>query len=355
MRTSAKWVKSFITLFILILFLSGAFMVIVDPCFHYHAPLPYFSYTLDNARYQNDGIVKHFDYDALITGSSMTECFKTSDLDALFQVNSIKVPYSGGSFKEVNDNLMTACKSQPKLKLVIRGLDCNRFFNDKDDMDYSEYPTYLYDNFIFNDVNYIYNKNLMLTALQNVIGRNSSGKIQMSFDEYCNWTNYYAFGKDVVDDYYKRDTVVPAETQKPITQEDYAKIDANIEQNVTRVADLYPDIDFYIYITPYSIYYMDYWKLLGDLERQLLAERHIIELLLEHDNIHVFSFYTQHDVVNNLDNYRDVAHHKGEVNTQILNWMKEGTGLLTKENYTEYCDYVWDYYTNFDYDALFAK
>lgn len=40
---------------------------VVDPFFHYHKPLECLSYPLNNERYQNDGIVKHFDYDAVIT------------------------------------------------------------------------------------------------------------------------------------------------------------------------------------------------------------------------------------------------------------------------------------------------
>ena len=350
---SSKWIKLFLTVFVVILLLTGTAMVIIDPCFHYHAPVSGIAYTLDNARYQNDGIVKHFDYDALITGSSMTECFKTSDLDALFGTHSVKVPFSGGSFKEVGDNLRVACESQPNLKMVVRGIDGNRFFNGKDDVDYADYPTYLYDDSYLNDVNYLFNKELLLTAMQNVIGKNANGQIQMSFDDYMNWNNHFAFGTAVVNAYYHRETLTLPESQTPITEEDYATIKANVTQNITSIAADYPDIDFYIYITPYSIYYWDYWKMLGDLEKQLKAEKYIIELLLEHPNIHVFSFNTQHEVVENLDNYRDVAHHRGEVNTQILEWMKEGTGLLTKENYQEYCDYVWEYYTNFDYDAMF--
>ncbi len=353
MKSSSKWVKTLLLLFLLVLILTGGLMVFIDPYFHYHKPLSYFSYTLDNARYQNDGIVKHFDYDALITGSSMTECFKTSELDALFGTNSIKVPYSGGSYKEVGDNLAAAIKSQPDLKLVVRGLDCNRFFNEKDDVDYTDYPTYLYDDNILNDVSYLYNKEVLLTAVQNVIGLNRSGKITMSFDDYCNWNDHFTYGKQVVDDYYKRETLTKAETQIPITKEDYDRMDANIEQNVLKVVRENPQIDFYLYFPPYSIYYMDYWDQLGELERQLLAEKHIIELLLPYENVHLYSFYLDHDVVNNLENYRDVAHHKGDVNSQILVWMKEGHGLLTVDNYQEYCDTVYEYYMNFNYDALF--
>lgn len=66
----------------------GICVLRVDPFIHYHKPLTnaYF-YPLDNQRSQNDGILKHFEYNALITGTSMTENFKTSELDELFGVN----------------------------------------------------------------------------------------------------------------------------------------------------------------------------------------------------------------------------------------------------------------------------
>ena len=62
----------------------AGYIVIVDPFFHYHKPLDGFAYELANERYQNDGIVKHFSYDTVITGTSMTANFKTTDCDAFF-------------------------------------------------------------------------------------------------------------------------------------------------------------------------------------------------------------------------------------------------------------------------------
>ena len=62
MRTCKRWVISLISLFVLFLLITGIFMVIVDPYFHYHKPLPGVGYILDNPRYQNNGIVKHFEY-----------------------------------------------------------------------------------------------------------------------------------------------------------------------------------------------------------------------------------------------------------------------------------------------------
>lgn len=353
MRASKKWVIIFLVLFLTILVLTGGFIAIIDPYFHYHKPLSWAGYFLDNERYQNNGIVKNFDYDAIITGSSMTECFKPSELDELFGVNAIKVPFAGGSYKEVNDNLAVAVRYNPDIKMIVRCLDCNRFFNSKDDLDYSDYPTYLYDDSLLNDVGYLFNVNVLFDALQSAAGYSSSGRRTLSFDDYCNWSNNYLYGKEEVDKHYNRDSIVRAEKMLPITEEEYVRIRENIEQNVTRLADENPDIEFYIYFSPYSIYYMDYWYQLGELQRQLQAEKYIIELILPHKNIHLYSFYTEYDTICDLDNYKDVAHHRGEINSQILRWIREGKNELTYDNYEEYCRKVWDFYMNYDYDSLF--
>ena len=98
-----KYTKCTLIFFLVAMIIIGGFVYVIDPYFHYHKP--FFSYfKLDNQRYQNDGIAKNFDYDAIITGTSMTENFKTSEFDELFNVKSVKMSFSGGSFKEINEN-----------------------------------------------------------------------------------------------------------------------------------------------------------------------------------------------------------------------------------------------------------
>jgi len=357
MKKTKKWVLSLLITAIAILLVLGGFVIYIDPYFHFHGPLKNREYILNNERYQNDGILKNFEYDALIVGSSMTENFKTSEFDEIFGVTSVKTPYSGGSFKEVNDLLNVATSNNPDLKIVIRGLDYYRLIEDKDHIDYedSDYPTYLYDDNPFNDVKYIYNMTVLLQALQNVAGRDADGPIVTSFDNYANWTRYYPSGIDIVNDHYARDTLTYAGSQSPMTEEDYEIVRGTIEQNVTSTAKAYPDVEFYIFFTPYSIYYMDYFYQNGDMQRQLAAEKYAIELMLECDNIHIYSFFTQYDTIWNLNEYRDVGHYSEKVNTQILYWMKDRVGLLTKDNYEAYCEEEYNYYMNLDYDAMYAE
>ena len=355
MQKSKKWIISFVCLFIIILIAVGIFMVVVDPYFHYHKPLDGLGYTLENERYQNDGIVKHFEYDAIITGSSMTECFKPSELDALFGVNAIKVPFSGGSYREVNELLQTAVEHNPDIKMVVRCLDVNALFSDKDLMNYDNCPTYLYDDNVLNDAGYLFNKDILLNSVQNLHGYIADGNTYLSMDEYVNWHNYYVYGKEVVDQTYDPAAIEVVEGQRGITEEEYAAMEATIEQNITSLIASNPDTEFYIYFSPYSIYYMDFWYRSGDLERYLLAEKFYIEKLLEYENVHVFSFFEDYETICNLDYYKDIAHHNGDLHTLILQWMSEGKYEITKENYEEHYQNIREYYMNFDYDALFEE
>lgn len=112
-----KWILGWFAIVIVVLSMIIKVVYDVDPYFHYHAPdTDKYYYTLNNERSQNDGISKHFAYDAIITGTSMTENFKTSEMDAIFGTDSIKVPYAGGSYKEINDNLEIALENNRKLR-----------------------------------------------------------------------------------------------------------------------------------------------------------------------------------------------------------------------------------------------
>ncbi|MEH2957608.1 hypothetical protein [Candidatus Merdisoma sp. JLR.KK006] len=187
MITNKRWGILLLIMIAVLLIGLGMLIVIIDPYFHYHAPLTRMEYPLNNERYQNDGIVKHFKYDAIITGSSMTQNFKTSEFDELFGVNSIKVSFSGGSYKEVNENLQRAVEANPEIKIILRGLDCAKMIQEKDNMTYSldSYPAYLYDDKWYNDVKYFFNKNALLDT-EHVIRYTAFGNKTTTFDEYSN-------------------------------------------------------------------------------------------------------------------------------------------------------------------------
>lgn len=353
MKTGKTWSLGVLIAFLMMLAGITIFIVIVDPFFHYHKPLEHLEYPIDNQRYQNDGILKHFEYDAVIIGTSMTANFKTSELNQLFDVNSVKVPFDGASYKEINENLERAIAANSDIKLIVRGLDYDRLLDEKDVMFYETdyYPTYLYDDSFFNDTKYWFNKSILWNNTWEVIRYTKDGKITPSFDQYSNWMPNWTFGKDAVDATYLREEKM--DEIMGLSENDVKNIQENFTQNVTDLVAKNSNIEFYFFFTPYSIYYWDSLKQTGMLERQLQAEKKAIEILLQYDNIHLFSFSDEFDMISNLDNYKDIKHYGENVNSQMLVWMKEGKHQLTKENYQSYYNLIYKFYTTYDYDALF--
>ncbi|MCQ2381171.1 MAG: hypothetical protein MJ032_02360 [Acidaminococcaceae bacterium] len=335
----------------------GAVVVIVDPYFHYHKPIPFLYYELGNQRYVNDGIIKNFDYDALITGTSMTENFKATEVDKIFGVKSIKVPFSGGTYKELNDSIARGFKSKHKIKVVIRSLDGGHLTENKNAMrnDLGKYPTYLYDDILLNDVNYVWNLEIIRhhcsSKLKSWI-KGVKGGIT-SFDEYSNWMKHYKFGKE----YALGKNKVPREVaaDKILSDKDKETVRGNIEQNVVRLASQHPETTFYYFIPPYSIVWWKDQYEEGNLKRYLQAEEMAIRQIVKCKNIKLFSFYLIPDIITNLNNYKDSTHYGEWINSKMLGYFKQDIGLITEDNCDEFIKQERDYFLNYDYKRVFEK
>ena len=98
----------------------------------------------------------------------------------------------------------------------------------------------------------------------------------------------------------------------------------------------YPDTEFYFYYPPYSICYFDGLYLQKNALGLAVGSRTAYDrALLQCPNVKLYNFFDQTQVICNLDYYNDTVHYSAEVSSMILNWMKEGTGLVTKENYEQ--------------------
>ena len=333
------------------LLLTAVFVIVIDPFFHYHGPIKGFPYVLSEERYQNDGIVRHFDYEALITGASTTQNFRASDAERLFHKTTVKVCFAGATYKETDSIIRTALKANKDLKLVIRGLDMTRISDDKDLMAYDEYPQYLYDRNPFNDYDYLFNKDVIKIigeGFENLL----KGKGPTDFDEYGSFAAGKTFSKEAVLAGYAR--LSPEDYEPaPLSEEERTRIKQNVEQNIIETAKSNPDVLFYVFVPPVSVCTWDALRITGGFESTLEALRYMYEMLLEVDNIRIFGFDDRIDITGDLDNYMDTVHFSPEINALILECMAADEGLITKENIDGYLATVRENYENFDYDSLF--
>lgn len=349
-----KWVRAFLIIILTFLVAVGALVVWIDPYFHYHAPLEGWYYELNDQRSQNDGITKHFSYNAIITGTSSIENTLSSEFDSLFGVESVKLPYPGATLKEINDNLEVAFATHDDIKCVLRVLDYSYLTTDKDEMRYDmgDYPEYLYDSNPFNDIQYLYNQDVILYSILPMLRDKLTGAAGgiTSFDNYGS----------SVSDTYSRENALSGTTsfgvaaqQDHLTEEEITTLTENIEQNVIAIANEHPETTFYLFFAPYSAVWYGYLKEEGTLVEQFEAVEIAARLILEQtENIELYAFSLNTDLTFNLDYYKDQAHYSPEVNSMILNWIANGEYRLTLDNLDEFMEQETELYLNYDYNLL---
>ena len=68
------------------------------------------------------------------------------------------------------------------------------------------------------------------------------------------------------------------------------------------------------------------------------CEKEMVKNLLKYDNVKVFCFQNERDVITNLDNYMDSIHFSPEINKRMLDKMAADEDRLTIDNYEDKLD-----------------
>lgn len=359
--TGKKWFITFLILSLLTVLLIGGTVFVVDPFFHYRGPNRQLFYLLGDQRSQNDGITKHFDYDSIITGTSMAENFRASQMDFLFGVNTVKVCYSGATNKELNDNLKVAYDSGHNVKYVLRTIDYTMLVTDKDEMrtDMGEFPVWLTNDNPIDDVKYLLNRDVIINYTFPCLWRFVTGTDggYTSFDDYSFTGNDNTFG--VLEALGGRSSFDEPGEIIPATDEELEKLEGNVSQNIVELAKEHPETTFLYFYPPYSLAYWGGINENGEISKYMTIIRKTTEMMLECDNIHVYGFDLETDITGNLNNYRDAGHYSPDINTWILDTIAyEEKGdfghRLTKDNYLQYLADFEDILESYDYPALLS-
>ena len=323
--------------------------IYMDPFFHYHAPLKGYYYSLDNERSQNFGITTFWDYDTIITGSSLTQNYHTTEFDEMFDTRSIKLPFSGATFKETADIFKRAYDTGHDLKIVFRSFDVNHLVEDSDYVrtDLGEYPEYLYNDIWWDDFPYVVNIDILTDYCIPMIRKRLTHKPggHTSFNDYM-------FGEFIPASFAGREALPIDNNTVKFTVGDSEILTDNLEKNVLSIAREHPETTFIFFIPPYNIMWWRDHAVKGELPYVCNVMKRATVLLLECDNIKLYCFAGRTDLTTNLSLYEDEYHYISELNGDILSSIKNNECLLTKENYIKYFDELENYYKNYDYVTL---
>lgn len=332
--SSKKFIKRLIITVIVLIFAVGAVVYVFDPFYHYHKPWLGLKEVLNDKEYQCIGTLRHFDYDTLLVGSSVMENNDNAWYDEAYGVKSIKAIRSYGATADLC-YLMDEAYKNHDIKYVFYNIDPSSLSADAETTyESTGCPMYLYDNNPFNDVQYLFNKDVLFEKIPYMVANSYLG----NYDEGLsyNWAKWKTFDIQMALGLYYRPIDV-VEMQDETIYND--KLMANIALLTKEVAD-HPETQFMFFYPAYSMLWWDGVYRTGERDAYIYCEKEMTKALLQYDNVRIFCFQNEPDVITNLYNYMDSIHFSPEINKLMLDQMINGEYEMTLDNYEEVLDGV---------------
>ena len=317
-KSKKRWALWVMALLLLSMAACAGLTFIIDPFEQYRESsiLPLY----DQESYNNPGIAKNYDYNAVILGTSMIEMSNPSVIDACFGVQSVKLPMRGSHTAQMGWQLDHVFHAKEKrgetLDLAILAVDAYSMMGPVDDME--EIYDYLWNDNLLDDVNYLLNGDVLLVHIPRIL-KNIGKPTSTKRDDMYKWTDVVFAAQSVYDTTAKN-------PQKDMLDAEYRieRSTANIENHIEKYVAAHPETRFVIYMPPYSV---AYWYLMtreGISEQQYRSRARLCELLLEYENVEIYDFSSKVDWITDLDEYFDYSHHSSSVSDRLMRAMAAG-------------------------------
>ena len=323
--TRKQWAA--LSLSLLALGIGGtiAAVAIVDPFEVYHKATLFIPPISNGTQiYSNAGIAKNYAYDSVVIGSSMTENFRPSQLDSLFGGQFVKLCVNAGSSFNHKQMMDMAFATHDVLR-VLYGVDVEAltyFYKTPK----CEMPDYLYDDNLFNDVSYWFNKNVLLTYLPKCLATLGQTDPDQR-DTMYSWGDLYAYGKEAA----------LAGVAFGVGEVEQGNADAglseqtrlNLIHNFLPFVEEHPGTQFMFFFPPYSAAHWYQFYTQGQMEYYLQQKKALIEALLPYDNVTVYDFQARTDWICDLNHYIDAKHYGPDINDAMAEAIASGENRVT--------------------------
>lgn len=349
MKHLKKWIITAVGTALLLLILEAALVVWIDPFFQYHEPRKDFPYVVDNQLSQNPGMAKNMTYDSVILGSSMTVNFNTDWFLQEMGKNAIKLSYSGAYPKDQANIMERIFSSKNEVEAVFLGLDVMTCTGGVEETKYP-IPEYLYDDSVWNDAGYLWNKDVLLSYILRPFADPEKTDLSTVYQSW--WTDEYYNIQWVMHNY---EPAMEAEEETP--EDAYLEsAGRNLEVNICPFIEAHPETEFYIFFPPYSILYWNDVLQEKHLDATMQEYQYIAEKLLSYDNVRVFYFPSQEWIVTDLNNYADYTHYHPEINHFMTRCFASGECEITSaEEMEREQERMRSIIEAFDFEELFSK
>ena len=347
-RAYKRWACGFLTVVLLLLAACAAVVYTVDPALYYRMPsdgkTAYFS-----ERYQSVGMAKNAIADTVLVGTSMASNYRASRIGEIFGGSGLRITLPDGYLSEF-DQVMDVLLRHQSPERVIFAMDLNIMIRDESGVT-DIMPKYLYNRSVLDDAQYLLNKDNLYYSFFTIMSRKwgSTETLDEGFawDEGIFWDHEYALSC-----YFR-----PEPSGEVLPTDAYL---ANVRSNLEVMGRWFtenPDIQFSLFLSPYSMLFWDKAMRLGEVDALLAAAEEVCTALLEYDNVNLYGYLMDREFVEDLDNYCDHIHHSPDMGERLLMKMAAGEGLITQEKIAEdianWREFVVNYYYEKFWDGVY--
>ena len=298
-------------------------VIVIDPFQVYHLATRYMP-PIDNTTqvYANAGIARSYDYDSAVVGTSVTENFRPTQMDALLGGRFIKLCTSAGTAYN-HALLMDLAFRTHDVKRIVYGLDVYSFIA-KVDQTGSDVPMYLYDDNLFNDVSYWLNRSVLGSFLPRCLkawGQKQDDSIR---DRMYNWAGRDDYGPIALytASFTPPENPLPADARTQLAQE-------NLNAHLIAYITAHPETQFDIFFPPYSAAHWYQFYTQGQMEYHLQQKKALAEALLPYDNVEIYDFQARTEWICDLNQYIDAKHYGPDINDAMAEEMAAGLSRVT--------------------------
>jgi len=305
-----NYILTFTITAMLILLVIGIINYCVDPFFQYRVKDD--SYIL-NPMYVDAGLIKNYDYNTVVIGSSMTQNYNMSDLRKYPGVKPLKLTKGGLNLKEVL--YLYSLIDKDKVNTFIFTIDPPMFSAEMKWIN-NQFPKYLGGDNILDRLQYLYGYETTVRYTPVDIFLNvyfhdksydelpSNIKYKMNIDNIGTYAHLpiYNDAEKVKREYLQG---------RSVSFPNLENIDARMEDNLKMVLELLDvdntDSDFIFVLSPYSLLYWYHIQLSGYYSNY----RHFVKTFVDEadkfENVKVVCFYNVNETAD-LNNYADITH-----------------------------------------------
>lgn len=337
---------------IIYIVLLSARMWYVDPLHLFHKPYVCQDSIFSNMRFSNAGIIKKYEFDNIILGSSMLENTSAKEASDVFGGKFFNLSMSGSSFYERSIVLDYAFRHK-KINKIIYSLDASllifEIIRDNKTRYHPELYSFLYDDNSLNDFKaYANNKFLKevfkFECTKTDIDRPTAwynGRAQQIFGSFDNWIKYPKLVEQDLPEIIKAvDNIKNNNIQQPADlTEEINNAKKYIDDYLLSFVKQHPETEFYVFMPPYSriqnaiqakTQYNDFIFTKESL-------RHVVKASSQYKNLKIYAWGNS-DYPDDIGNFSDLYHYSEKFNSLMLYYMAENKGLLTPDNFDAYYD-----------------